>query len=482
MPLHFRFLAKATAKSLSPQARQALARAAFFDIYKVFLPPLFYSPMDLTKSAGSLAAAAAAADPRLAAILDGTLSDDDTLVSLLDRQAKFLARKDTTLRQRVHGARLFRRAINTAYPAARQEGVPAVAVLQQLLRDVGELMTREEEEEEKEEVEIGEEGVSDSGGSDAFAGPSSRSSRFPRASRPDATTMRAAEPIKKAYRSLRTGKIRKARSGSCVPTLTVTLRYDHAKWLRHYFKRGFADAVLTETGPSRRAILEPAARRKIAADSKRWQAKSKGKGKGKGTEVQDEDDEDEQDTFTTPKKRKTASGDVSEPKSKKPAAKAFTVPQHDHSSDDAQDDTLSLPTSPAVPETSPAASDAAITPRPTVQPPTGPFAFPPFPALRANELSHFTRGIDNALSNLVEDHTDRPSDTVLELIQELIDERPIVSGVQRSVLRGAEWVYYAVQGVCEDGDLEGDVMERVAEELRGHVEHEAGAVERKLKG
>jgi hypothetical protein len=324
----------------------------------------------LSKKHAALFAAAQAADPLLPAIISGTLSDDETLRSLLERRERFLADESISSSQRVRGSRLFTRAIEHEFLAARRSGAPAVGVLSRLLIDVGSIRAEgmgelnEKGGFEEAEREMGEDagngegptGIKDDGGeqasegrgqdeggnndedgksdssSDAFDPPpyptlsatkkhnqkdpteDIRSSKrtksgsgaintsFTASERrnlnehdntvhpiPSTATSSILKPTttpttkhKTTQISIRTGKTRKCRSASTVPSLMLKLRCNWATWIDSYVdaKTHAGDGTKPEEGISARAREEVVARAKVAVDeSGMKERKEKGKGK-----------------------------------------------------------------------------------------------------------------------------------------------------------------------------------------------------------
>jgi hypothetical protein len=114
-------------------------------------------------------------------------------------------------------------------------------------------------------------------------------------------------------------------------------------------------------------------------------------------------------------------------------------------------------TQPSDPDASPKPTETTenIT---TPSSPTG-HSFPPFPHLKSPRRAPFRLGASIALENILEDHAENPEDTLLELIEELEDNRPVFSKddwEHRSVLKGGKWVYNALKKVAKDGDKDGE--------------------------
>ncbi|CAE7175679.1 SOBP multi-domain protein [Pyrenophora teres f. teres] len=124
-----------------------------------------------------------------------------------------------------------------------------------------------------------------------------------------------------------------------------------------------------------------------------------------------------------------------------------------------------LPSSPPVPLPS--------TPTPS-QPPsststtTTSHTFPPFPPLSPRTLPNFHNGALIALENILSDHEENSELSLLGIIQELDDTRPIVTDWEHlGVMRGGKWVYQALRELVaemsdenenknDDGDGDGD--------------------------
>jgi hypothetical protein len=79
--------------------------------------------------------------------------------------------------------------------------------------------------------------------------------------------------------------------------------------------------------------------------------------------------------------------------------------------------------------------------------------FPTFPSLKRERRRPFYLGASIALENILDDHFANPSETILELIEELEENRPVFSKEDwehRSVLKGGEWVFDVLKTVIAD--------------------------------
>ena len=80
-------------------------------------------------------------------------------------------------------------------------------------------------------------------------------------------------------------------------------------------------------------------------------------------------------------------------------------------------------------------------------------AFPPFPSwLTASQLPNWTKGLAIAIENIIEDHNERPTATILEIIQDLEGDPPTFStdDPRRVILSGSEYVYAAVHSLLSE--------------------------------
>jgi hypothetical protein len=133
-------------------------------------------------------------------------------------------------------------------------------------------------------------------------------------------------------------------------------------------------------------------------------------------------------------------------------------------SDTDTDSDIVLPSSPPPPPSHP--------PTTTNSPPTT-LTFTPFPPdLTHRALTPFHRGANIALENILADHAISPTDTLLELVEDLDSDRPIVKDWEHvTVLKGGCWVYEILRGVWEDKGTCVDV-EVVVGKLEKWVESE----------
>ncbi|KAF1832983.1 hypothetical protein BDW02DRAFT_648717 [Decorospora gaudefroyi] len=150
-----------------------------------------------------------------------------------------------------------------------------------------------------------------------------------------------------------------------------------------------------------------------------------------------------------------------------------------------------MPTSSPQPPTShhdsnvPFSDSAAAVPTPHIlsSPPaaslTPTYTFPPLPALPPADLTHFHRGMTIALENVILDSQDEPDLSLLEIIDELDDTRPIVNDWEhRMIMRGGQWVYQVLRDVwhgmnMEEDDRGGMMGEDMVRALEVWVEGEA---------
>jgi hypothetical protein len=90
---------------------------------------------------------------------------------------------------------------------------------------------------------------------------------------------------------------------------------------------------------------------------------------------------------------------------------------------------------------------------PNMTPPPPEVTFPGLPSLSAAHLPLFMKGLTIAIENIITDHADKPDDTLLELVEQLEEEKPTLpagTDDRRIVLSGGEYVYAAVHQICAD--------------------------------
>lgn len=81
-----------------------------------------------------------------------------------------------------------------------------------------------------------------------------------------------------------------------------------------------------------------------------------------------------------------------------------------------------------------------------------PFTWPPLPALKPREREPFHNGLIIALENVAEDHDRNPNLTVLEVIEDLEENRPAhhrEDWVTKATLKGGTFVYEGLKGLVE---------------------------------
>ncbi|KAF2829022.1 hypothetical protein CC86DRAFT_403672 [Ophiobolus disseminans] len=158
-------------------------------------------------------------------------------------------------------------------------------------------------------------------------------------------------------------------------------------------------------------------------------------------EDEDEDEYEEEEMFdvddTAPQSTKTStSTSCSRSKS--------STPQENNETEDQDQETTA--TSPS--------------PLPSNNPHTYPW--PPFPLLPALHYPPFHLGATIALSNLREDASSNPSSSLLDLITELEENRPSVTGWEMNArLAGGEWVYQSLREYVEEDEKRDVVRKRI---------------------
>ena len=72
-------------------------------------------------------------------------------------------------------------------------------------------------------------------------------------------------------------------------------------------------------------------------------------------------------------------------------------------------------------------------------------------------VSPFTRGAQIALENLLSDHQSDPLASLIDLVEELDDTRPIVNDWEHvTVMKGGSWIYQVMRDVWEEAASETD--------------------------
>ncbi|KAI4676499.1 uncharacterized protein J4E88_007417 [Alternaria novae-zelandiae] len=163
-----------------------------------------------------------------------------------------------------------------------------------------------------------------------------------------------------------------------------------------------------------------------------------------------------------------------------PPAKT-AMPAEENVLSDTWSDTAVLPTSPSPPLI---ANPPDSRPKPPTTPTSlAPQTFAPFPPLTPRDLTPFTRGARIALENILSDHQSEPLTSLIDLIEELDDTRPIVNDWEHvTVMKGGCWVYQVMRDVWEEvvdesdeEEMEVDVnIEEVVGRVGGWVDREVG--------
>ncbi|KAI4934712.1 hypothetical protein J4E85_002570 [Alternaria conjuncta] len=180
-----------------------------------------------------------------------------------------------------------------------------------------------------------------------------------------------------------------------------------------------------------------------------------------------------------------------------PPAETVMPAEENVFSDTWSDTAAVLPTSPSpplianTPDSRPkSASPPSKTDTPSITSPATPSAttltpqtFAPFPPLTPRDLTPFTRGARIALENILSDHQSEPLTSLIDLIEELDDTRPIVNDWEHvTVMKGGCWVYQVMRDVWEEvvdesdeEEMEVDVnIEEVVGRVGGWVDREVG--------
>lgn len=85
--------------------------------------------------------------------------------------------------------------------------------------------------------------------------------------------------------------------------------------------------------------------------------------------------------------------------------------------------------------------------------------FASFPNNTAATLPAFLKGLIIAVENILTDHAEYPDATILELVQELEENKPTLPAGNEErhiVVRGSEYVYAAVHQICDEAVRDGD--------------------------
>ncbi|KAI4615669.1 hypothetical protein J4E80_006085 [Alternaria sp. BMP 0032] len=166
------------------------------------------------------------------------------------------------------------------------------------------------------------------------------------------------------------------------------------------------------------------------------------------------------------------------------------MPAEENVFSDTWSDTAVLPDSPSpllianTPDSRPkSASSPSKNDTPSIASPTTPSTTPlasqtfaPFPPLTPRDLTPFTRGARIALENILSDHQSEPLTSLIDLIEELDDTRPIVNDWEHvTVMKGGCWVYQVMRDVWEEVVDESDEEEM---EVDVNIEEVVGRVGR----
>ncbi|RYO06660.1 hypothetical protein AA0119_g2408 [Alternaria tenuissima] len=83
--------------------------------------------------------------------------------------------------------------------------------------------------------------------------------------------------------------------------------------------------------------------------------------------------------------------------------------------------------------------------------------FAPYPPMSPRSVSPFIRGAQIALENLLLDHHSDPLASLIDLVEELDDTRPIVNDWEHvTVMKGGSWIYQVMRDVWEEAASETD--------------------------
>ncbi|KAI4659971.1 uncharacterized protein J4E79_005773 [Alternaria viburni] len=171
------------------------------------------------------------------------------------------------------------------------------------------------------------------------------------------------------------------------------------------------------------------------------------------------------------------------------------MPAEENVFSDTWSDTAVLPNSPSPPlianppdsrpksSSSPSKTDTPSITSPITLTPLAPQTFAPFPPLTPRDLTPFTRGARIALENILSDHQSEPLTSLIDLIEELDDTRPIVNDWEHvTVMKGGCWVYQVMRDVWEEvvdesdeEEMEVDVnIDEIVGRVGGWVDREVG--------
>jgi hypothetical protein len=93
--------------------------------------------------------------------------------------------------------------------------------------------------------------------------------------------------------------------------------------------------------------------------------------------------------------------------------------------------------------------------------------FAPYPPMSPRSVSPFTRGAQIALENLLSDHQSDPLASLIDLVEELDDTRPIVNDWEHvTVMKGGSWIYQVMRDVWEEAASETDDEDDEDDEMK----------------
>ncbi|KAI4952681.1 hypothetical protein J4E91_003153 [Alternaria rosae] len=181
-----------------------------------------------------------------------------------------------------------------------------------------------------------------------------------------------------------------------------------------------------------------------------------------------------------------------------PLAPETATPAQEDAPSDPSSDSAVIPnsssppliaTSPGPRSKSPSSPSKNETPSiasPTIPTTLTPQTFAPFPPLSPRALTPFTRGARIALENILSDHQSEPLTSLIDIIEELDDTRPIINDWDHvTVMKGGCWVYQVMRDVWEEvvdeddeEEMEVDVnIEEVVGRIGGWVDREVGRLD-----
>ncbi|CAI9628063.1 hypothetical protein GT037_002452 [Alternaria burnsii] len=113
--------------------------------------------------------------------------------------------------------------------------------------------------------------------------------------------------------------------------------------------------------------------------------------------------------------------------------------------------------------------------------------FAPYPPMSPRSVSPFTRGAQIALENLLSDHQSDPLASLIDLVEELDDTRPIVNDWEHiTVMKGGSWIYQVMrdvwEGTANETDDEDDEMKDEEIDIECILVKVAECVEREMEG